>query len=601
MKLKILPAIYTFFLLMGFQLIPYPSQDVQAMSVSSKFLNNSGSVSEPSSRYFSYRLGETEIKLERYGTEDKTGLTYFHPHEDEATSSKIGHQIIATHGGRGYFLEHGGERLISFTLKNKKYLIDPNRMFSLKGIKDNLKKYGNYSDEAANAVFQFAMWLSGMISSGQVLAVHNNHNQGYNVLSYLKNGKPVEGVDAIYINKKESTGNFIYTNNRDLFVAAKVNGINAVLQGDAMLDDGSYSVFAQRQGIDYTNVETKIGDEATDTRLIAFVNRFYNAPKVAGGKTWPLLKPGDTVDLVATSSYYNPRHLKLIQEVLKSQGLVARAKYAVEGDPSSDLWYSATDKQRLDQFMAALGDPASKAVWGIRGGSGTTNFLPMLLSAVPPNTKKPVIGFSDVTGVHIFLNSKWNWPTIHGVLAEFNSEVNRRTGEKINNKTSIKTVVDLLMGRKKQVEYHNLQPLNEYAESVDVVNSTLIGGNLTLVSTSLGTNFHPTNRYHILILEGIGNNMHQLERFLDQIAYAQDQQYTKAVILGEFLQSEKGDPEETVKLTDFVLKRFANKLPIPVFRLNNFGHGQVNEPLPLGTKASIQKTKNGFKVVADAR
>jgi muramoyltetrapeptide carboxypeptidase len=543
----------------------------------------------PITRLLTYQLGETEVQLEHFSCPSDNGLVYFHPHENEFTSNKVAREQISRRGGDGYFLRHGGERLITFELKGEKYLVDPNRMFSLDGVRDSLKKYGNFSEEAAQEIIRFSAWVSGVISSGRVFAVHNNRNQGYNVLSYLKDNQPAQGVSAIHINPKENTGNFIYTTNAGLFSVAKANNLNTVLQSPSVVDDGSYSVFAQKHGIDYINVETQIGDGENDNRLLSFVNRYYSAPALLK-PSWSVLKKGDIIDLVAPSSAYHSQHIKLIKKVFAEYGIEAREIYAKQ-EPTP-LGYSAPAELRMNNLIKAINAPDSKAVWAVRGGAGASNLLPELLAYEPPEKQKPVIGFSDTTALHLFLNSKWNWATIHGVVAEFNAEVDQLDNNSINRDSKIKEILDVLMGKTHQLVYKNMQPLNTAAHRKSNIQAKLIGGNLTLMSTALGTNFFSYKEPFILVLEDIGNTIHQLERFLDQIAYSDFLQYGRGIILGEFFESSR-DSEEQKKLTDLVLNRFANKVSRPVFRLNRFGHSKLNIPLILGTKAKISKNNNG--------
>ena len=553
---------------------------------------------KPKTNYLKYLLGETTIEIEIYQCSSHTALIYFHPHEDEITSDKITHKTIDERGGTGYFLRHNGDRLITFTLKNKTYKIDPNRMFSIEGIGKDLKLNGNSSKEAIEIINQFAIWLVGLISSKRVIAVHNNLNQDYNILSYIdKNNNPVEGIDAVYINEKENTGNFIYTNNIGLFSVAKINEINAVLQGDSILniDDGSYSLFAQKNNIDYTNIEATIGDSKNNMRLISFVCRYYNSPVIINNPTWKTLQFGDIIDLVATSSVYEEKELTTIKNVIESYGLIARDKYAKQVSESPSLGYSAPNDVRLKQLVQALNDKQSKAVWGIKGGGGATNLLPKLLNENPPNTLKPLIGFSDMTAVHLFLNSKWNWPTIHGIVALFNEEVNKTTNSITNNSNSIKSMVELLKGEIRHIQYDNVISLNDYAKNINKLESTLIGGNLTLVSTSLSTLFGATSIPHILILEDIGNTVRQLERFLNQIKYSDMLKNTKAIILGEFLENEE-DTNCKKSATNVVMRHFASTVSKPVFLFKKFGHGKINNPIPLLTKVILEKSQKDFKI-----
>ena len=209
-----------------------------------------------------------------------------------------------------------------------------------------------------------------------------------------------------------------------------------------------------------------------------------------------------------------------------------------------------------------------------------------MIATQPPKIVKPVIGFSDITGVHMLINSKWNWPSIHGVLAEFNKEIDIITQSTINKDTSIQSVIDLLTDKNTTLAY-KIEPLNSRAQDEDTIATRLIGGNLTLVSTSLSAPYKPTKEPRTLILEDVGVTPHQLERFLDQIAYSETFAYYDAIILGTFVHSTAGDSAKTKTAIERVLKDFAQKCIVPVFRFDQFGHGPVNEPMPMNTETLI--------------
>ena len=541
-----------------------------------------------------YTLGETTFSVEEIKNADgRPGPVYFHPHEDELTSYNTGVEMVAHTGGVMFALKHGGKRLISFVMDGKTYQIDPNRMFSRAGIASNLSKYGPCSDNAVEAVYVFSRWLSGLMISDQVFAIHNNYDTTYNVKSYVTDGHPAAGVRDVYINPDRDPGNFIYTTNATLFAVAKVNGYNTVLQDPGVEDDGSYSVFAQRHNIDYINVETKRGDAKNDLELVAFVNRFYGyMPPI--DSPWALLKQDALIDLVATSSAYSAKSIPAIEAAFKKLGFRVRTKYAVQASPPP-LGYSNSDDMRLEQLLAALNDPDSDAVWCIRGGAGSTNLLPRMMKATRPARVKPLIGFSDVTGVGLFLAGQWGWPTIHGVVANFNAEVDAELGARINHQTSLTSVTNLLSGSETSVTYTGLTPLNAQAKAPFApIDTCLSGGNLTLVVTALSTPFYRTKENDVaLVLEDIGNSAHQLERLLDQMAYSNAIQRVRAVILGEFLHSSAGDSAAMVKDTDTVLQRFADRMNVPVFRLKRFGHGAENIALPMNTSTQITRGADG--------
>ena len=532
----------------------------------------------------SYKLGETDFKIQHYTNQNDKGLTYFHPHASEATSLLMSIKTIDECGGSIISFDNSDNRNIKFKLKNVEYQFDPNRIYTRKGVTDTLKNLGPYSKEAENIVFTFGKWVSGLLSADRVIAIHNNLNLNYNVLSYRdQGGNPIEGIRALHINPDLSPANFLYTTNSTLYIAAVEANLNAVLQGKDIFDDGSYSVFAMKQGIDYVNIEAKHHEYAADLALINYVNRFFNIAPIER-LTWKPLKEGDLIDLVATSSTYTEARLVKIQELLGQHGFRVRTQFAAQKDDG--LGHSNTDAIRLKQLIGALNAPDSKAVWGIRGGEGTSNFLTEMIATQPPKIVKPVIGFSDITGVHMLINSKWNWPSIHGVLAEFNKEIDIISHSTINKDTSIQSVIDLLTDKTTTLKYP-LEPLNPKAQKGKTISTRLIGGNLTLVSTSLSAPYKPTHQPRTLILEDVGASPHQLERFLDQIAYSEAFAYYDAIILGTFVQSTAGDSDKTKTAIERVVKDFAQKCIVPVFRFNQFGHGPVNEPMPMNTETLI--------------
>ena len=570
-----------------------------------------------------YRLGDTDIKLNITKSKNNEGLIYFHPHEDETTSRNLAEQIILRFGGELYALHHNGERLITFIMDKKTWLIDPNRMFSNDGIRNNLAKYAKISKDTipshiVDAVLYFAYWVSGVISAGRVCAIHNNFNKNYNILSYQNDdGTKANGVKDIYINENNSTGNFIYTTNATLFAMAKQNGINTVLQSDDVEDDGSYAVFAQKHNIDYTNIEAELYDVSNNNKLLYFVNYFYHQYDLYK-KTWDILKKGDLIDLVASSSAYKDEDIAIIENILTGLGFRVRSTYAEQchtvtkpycdtglktrniympQDTSNGLAYANTIENRVELLLAAINDPESKAVWEVRGGAGSSNLLPFLLGVPQPKKIKPLIGFSDTTALSMFLSQIWGWPNIHGALAEFNTEVNNVTKDKTtNDDTSITSVTDILYGKIDYLTYQKLIPLNTYAENTIQIDTYLIGGNLTLVCLLLGTPFEGSSNNRTIILEDIGNTPQQLSRFLSQINFSDFGNNADAIIMGDFLHKEIGDSDETTRLNNLVINDFAKNINIPVFRYNKFGHGRINNPMPINTKTKIYKNGDNFDI-----
>ena len=328
--------------------------------------------------------------------------------------------------------------------------------------------------------------------------------------------------------------------------------------------------------------------------MLSFLLRYftYTFNNTKPPKKWQALKKGDTIDLIAPSSATNPASVKQTIKALENFGFKVSTKYA-KSQPTK-LYYDNTDEYRANAFIGAMNDPDSKAVWAIKGGAGATRLLEKILKYSPPKITKPLIGFSDITALHNFVNSKWNIPSLHAIVADYNSEVDKVIGANVNSKESLKTVVDILLAKNdKLITYTGLSPMNTRAKEIKNIDTSLLGGNLTLIQSSIGTPFQPNLENKVLILEDIGNSAHQLERILDNVRYSNLLTGVKAIILGEFIYTSH-DTKQVTDMVDLVLQRFANALDIAVFRADFFGHSSINHPIPLNTNANISKQGQNF-------
>ena len=535
-----------------------------------------------------HTLGNTTVYIDCYQSAIGGGLIYFHPHEDEITSLQQTINIIEKRGGTLYAIRSSGERCIHFTLDGIDYTIDPNRMFSRDGIAQNLKQYGACSDKAIDAVFDLAMTVHGVLGNHRVIAVHNTFNTDFNVRSYVcDDGTLDDDACDVYINDNASTGNFLLTTNPLVFSACKQNKINGVLQSPTVADDGSYSVFAQNNDIDYVNIESTRGDDNNNYALLDFINNFYGTHQPY--QSWHPLKAGDVIDFIAPSYAYDDSVIPAIKQALHPFGLVCRFQYA-EQNPT-ELGYANTDEKRYQQLHDAYHDTTSKAIWAIRGGRGGENILMPMLSMDRPQTIKPIIGYSDITAIHGFVNGKWNIPSVHGIVASYNRAVNAITNKTVNDAEPMETIIDMLMGKIDTVSYQGLKPLNDYANTMQTLNTTLWGGNATLVNSTLGTPLFGLQQNSTLILEDVGVTAGLVDRMLVQLSHSDFIHKLDAVILGQFSET------EDTPLTDaflLVFDAFANRVNIPVFLWDNFGHNAVNSPLPLNTKTTIKKVDNHY-------
>lgn len=292
-------------------------------------------------------------------------------------------------------------------------------------------------------------------------------------------------------------------------------------------------------------------------------------------KYWNYLKPGDIVDVIAPASHCPPENLRLGCEWLESLGLIPRVPPEII---VGDVFFASPLEMQLKHLKDALYSD-SKAVWCVRGGYGSMRLIPYLKKLKPPKKPKLFMGFSDITSLHIFLNQKWKWPTIHG------RNVSQMHLDKMHTEDRNLTR-NLIMGQGPEVlEFKNLKPLNAFALRDIKIKGEVLGGNLRIVQSSLGTDWQIHAKNKIIFLEDVGERGYSVHRMLEQMIQAKlFDKNLKALIFGQFTESEEKNGKN---LIPDALKRIAQILPYPVLEGLPCGHGDLNFPLPFNTSSEL--------------
>lgn len=283
----------------------------------------------------------------------------------------------------------------------------------------------------------------------------------------------------------------------------------------------------------------------------------------------PILKSGDSVEIIAPASRCSSERLTDLKELLLSWQLNCIIDKDIFGN---DLLCANSDKIRFRSLKNALQNPVTKAVICVRGGYGTMRLIPALSKITPPVSPKLFVGMSDMTALLLFLQQQWQWPTIHGAAA-----IDKFSPESI---TALKSI---LFAEVDQVEFLGL-PLNKPAEKNRIIETTVTGGNLSLVQTSIGTIWQLNGHNKIIFLEEVGERGYRIDRMLEHLQQATIFKDAAAILFGDFSEGKEPNGSSLVKP---VLERFAQNCAIPVGQIAGIGHGHINFPLPLGTEAKL--------------
>jgi len=291
------------------------------------------------------------------------------------------------------------------------------------------------------------------------------------------------------------------------------------------------------------------------------------------------LKLGDSVLYIAPAGYVNSdkAYMKRADSLLKLWGYVPvypkdlfRKHYTFAG----------TDQQRLVELQAALDRPDIKAIWCARGGYGSVRIIDSLNFEKFRKKPKWLIGFSDITVLHSLLHRK-GFQSVHAIMPISLAHPNSDRME------AIKSLKDFFEGKTLHYELPS-----DSANISGNAKGILVGGNLSLLVSLLGSKYQINPKGKILFLEDVGEYTYSYDRMLFALKNAGYFEHLRALIIGGTGVKKNDDfIGETVK--QLVLKHVKNKAYPVIF---NFPAGHVvdNRTLILGKTAKISVTKDRY-------
>jgi len=289
------------------------------------------------------------------------------------------------------------------------------------------------------------------------------------------------------------------------------------------------------------------------------------------------LHSGDTIMYIAPAGYVNPekQYMQRADSLIKSWGYVP--KYP------RDLYkrhysFGGTDTERFKDLQEALDNPHIKAVWCARGGYGSVRILDSLDFTKFYRKPKWFIGFSDITVLHSVLHQE-GFQSVHAVMPISLTHPNPQ------RKEAIESLKNFFSGKKRHYEIDS-DSLNITGKARGV----LVGGNLTLLVSLLGSKYQINTDGKILFIEDVGEYSYSYDRMLYALKNAGYFDHLKGLIIGGM--SVKKDDDfigETVK--ELVLKHVKDK-GYPVIFDFPAGHIVDNRTLIFGKPAWIKVGKN---------
>lgn len=245
-------------------------------------------------------------------------------------------------------------------------------------------------------------------------------------------------------------------------------------------------------------------------------------------------------------------------------------------------FHANSDTARFTLLAAALADPDTEVIWAALGGYGASRLLESLATLPePPARKKIIVGYSDITFLHLYFQ-KLGWRTVHASL--FGELASTR-----KDPENFRRLAALLAGRVELLRYEGLVPFNDAAAKLArPVRGVVTGGNLTCVTAAVGTPWALDAAGKILFLEDVKEPGYKIDRMLTQLRNAGQLQGVLAIVFGTFTAGDQNTP--------FALERFAKTCLVPVFKTDLFGHGAKNYPLVFNAPAVLENASGGYRL-----
>jgi len=297
-----------------------------------------------------------------------------------------------------------------------------------------------------------------------------------------------------------------------------------------------------------------------------------------------VLKPGDTVGVIAPgTAVSNPDDQQKVKELMDFFGLKFRfGRNVLKGTG----YKTRTVAERVDDIHEMFADKNINAVMCVRGGYGSGQLLDKIDYKLIAANPKIFLGYSDITAMHLAIGKFSNLVTFHGPVGL--SSFTQLTVNYFRKAVFNSDPIGELINPSDKLSIHQLHPVRTIKSGKAA--GKLTGGNLSLITSLMGTKYEIDTKDKILLLEDVDELPFRIDRMLTQLRLAGKLQQAKGIIFGECsgCSSNKPDAASTWDSSlGEVLDNILGDLNIPVFYGLAFGHTGDQFTIPMGVGAEM--------------
>lgn len=287
----------------------------------------------------------------------------------------------------------------------------------------------------------------------------------------------------------------------------------------------------------------------------------------------PNLKKGDTIAIVATARKNIDDNLKPAINLAKSWGLEVVIGKSIGLDNNQ---LAGTDEQRASDFQTMIDSPHIHAIWCVRGGYGTARMIDLVDFSKFKNDPKWIVGFSDVTVLHSHLNNL-GFATIHGIMP-----VNVEKASPEVEETLRKALFGESLSYTVPCENEN-----KYGS----VEGELVGGNLSILYSLMGSKSQINCKDKILFLEDLDEYLYHVDRMMLSLKRCGCFEGLKGLVVGSFIKMH--DNEIPWGKTAYqIIADITKNYDFPIIYNFPAGHIHDNNTLIFGKKVTLDSNDN---------
>lgn len=306
----------------------------------------------------------------------------------------------------------------------------------------------------------------------------------------------------------------------------------------------------------------------------------------------PRLRRGDTVGLVEPA-YFTADAFDLEEAVatIRAMGLVPR--------PAPHLlsrygYLAGRDEERAGDLNAMFADPGVRAIFAVRGGWGCARVLPHLDFNLIRANPKLLIGFSDITALHLALAARTDCPSIHGPTAA--SAWGRLSWDSFRRLAFDAETPTWRTPEDTDDRLAQRNPIRTFRPGR--ASGPLLGGNLTILTSLVGTPYLPSFDGAILFIEDTDEAQYRIDRMLTQLELAGILGRVAGVVFGQCTDCVARNSSSIGGFTlSEVLDQHFTPLGVPAFQGALFGHIENQFSIPVGVRAEIDAAAGTIRML----